>query len=313
VRAKSKIQIPNSKQDPKSKSQAGVRTSSGSRSVFCTLKFAIWILFGIWILGFGISVQAATNSTSAASRNIGIEGKVTVALPKPDYKPRSLDDRTELILRIESVKPLPNGQHRYELFYMGLEPGSYRLADFLIRPDGTTPDEVGDLRIQVRAMLPDNHDGKLNAYVPRAFPFIGGYRARLGVVTAIWVGGIAAFIIASRKKRIIQAPALIVPQPSFAERLRPLVEDAAAGKLNVEGQAHLERLLMGYWRERLNLPELRMADSLARLKAHAEAGELLRALERWLHRPNGARHEEIAELLQMYRNNSAARVKGAAA
>ena len=97
-------------------------------------------------------------------------------------------------------------------------------------------------------------------------------------------------------------PVVVIPPPSFAERLRPLVEEAAAGKLTVEGQANLERLLMGYWREKLNLPELRMAESLARLKAHAEAGELLRALERWLHRPGGAMRDEVSMLLHPYRN-----------
>ena len=266
--------------------------------------FSLRLCIPAVILFFIFQSFGATNGngTNAASRNIGIEGKVTAALPKPDYKPRPLDDRTELILRIESVKALPNGQHNYEFFYMGLEPGNYKLADYLIRPDGSRPDELGDLRIQVRAMLPDDHDGKLNAYVPRLFPSIGGYRNALIAGGTIWALGIAAFIIASRKKRVVAEPVFVVAQPSFAERLRPLVEEAAEGKLSVEGQAHLERLLMGYWREKLNLPELRMAESVSQLKAHTEAGELLRALERWLHRPSGASHEEIGSLLKPYRN-----------
>ncbi len=278
------------------------RMSKWGRDLLTMFRSSFVIGHSSLLLAFCLQLPAATNSTNTASHNIGIEGKVTVALPKPDYKPRPLDDRTELILRIESVKPLPNGQHSYEFFYMGLEPGAYKLADYLMRPDGSRPDELGDIRIQVRAMLPDDHDGKLNAYVPRLFPFIGGYRVMLGVIGVVWIGGIAAFILASRRKRVIEQPVLVAPQPSFAERLRPLVEDAAAGKLSVEGQAQLERLLMGFWREKLNLPQLRMAESLLRLKAHSEAGELLRALERWLHRPDGASQEEITALLQPYRN-----------
>ncbi len=271
------------------------------RSPHCCLLFAVYLMFEVWCLVF--STAAATNSTnvSTASRNIGIEGSVSVALPRPDYQPRPLDDRTELILRIEKVTPLTNGQHRYEFFYMGLEPGAYQLADFLIRPDGSRPDELGDLRIQVCALLPDDHNGALNNYMPRQFPFIGGYRVMLIVLGVVWVGGIAAFILLSRKKRVVAALVVVVPPPSFAERLRPLVEEAAAGTLTVEGQANLERLLMGYWREKLNLPDLRMAESLARLKAHAEAGELLRALERWLHRPGGATQEEVVAVLEPYR------------
>jgi hypothetical protein len=255
------------------------------------------------IVFLGLHSFAATNGTNGTpSRNIGIEGNVSVALPRADYRPRPLDDRTELILRIESITTLTNGQHRYDFYYMGLEPGLYKLADYLIRPDGSRPDELDDVRIQVRALLPDDHDGKLNAYLPRLFPFIGGYRVMLVVLAVVWAGGIAAFIIVSRKKRPVEAPVMGPPEPSLAERLRPLVEAAAMGELSVEGQATLERMLMGYWRERVSLPDVRMAEALMRLKAHTEAGELLRALERWLHRPGGVSRDEVASLLQPYRN-----------
>jgi len=310
VKTNSKSQIPNPKQNPKSKIQWRVDISNtgwNSTGALWNLKFRIWSLFGIWILGFGICLQAATNT---ASRNIGIEGGVAINLPRADYQPRPLDDRTELILRIERVTTLASNQHRYEFFYMGLEPGAYKLADFLIHPDGTRPDELGELRIQVRAMLPEDHDGKLNAYVPRLFPFVGGYRAALVALAVLWVGGIAAFIYFSRKKRVVIAPVLAPPAPSFAERLRPLVEEAATGKLSVDGQANLERLIMGYWREKLNLSELRLAEAIARLKAHAEAGELLRALERWLHRPGGATREEVTALLEPYRGKAVAEEGG---
>jgi len=267
--------------------------------------FSLCLCASVAIQFFALQSFAATNATNGtntASRNIGIEGSVSITLPRADYQPRPLDDRTELILRVDKVTALASNQHRYDFLYMGLEPGAYKLADYLIHFDGTRPEELGDLRIHVRAMLPEDHDGKLNAYVPRVFPFIGGYRAALIALGVLWAGGIAVFIYFSRKKRVVAAPAAVVPPPSFAERLRPLVEEAAAGKLSVEGQANLERLLMGYWREKLSLSELRAAESLAKLKAHTEAGELLRALERRLHRPGGATKEEVSSLLQPYRN-----------
>jgi hypothetical protein len=177
----------------------------------------------------------------------------------------------------------------------------YKLADYLVRLDGSRPDELDDLRIAVRALLPDDHDGKLNAYVPRRFPFIGGYRVALATLGVLWLGGIGACILFSRKKRVVASPPVVALEPSFAERLRPLVEEAAAGRLTVEGQAHLERLLMGFWRERLSLSELRVAEALTKLKAHAEAGELLRAIERWLHRPGGVAREEMLAVLEPYR------------
>ena len=79
------------------------------------------------------------------------------------------------------------------------------------------------------------------------------------------------------------------------------MEAAAGGNLSVDGKAQLERLLMGFWREKLNLPDVRMAEALAELKAHAQAGELLRALERWLHQRTGATAAEVQALLAPYR------------
>ena len=246
-----------------------------------------------------LAAHAATNGI--VSRSIGIEGKTSLTLPRPDYRPRPLDDRTELIVRIESVTASSNTQYRYDFYYMGLEPGAYSLADYLVRPDGSRPDELAGLGLAVRAMLPEDHDGQLNAYIPRPFPFIGGYRAFLLLLGLLWAGGIAAFVVSYRKRRIVVVPAPVVVAPSLADRMRPLVEAAVRGELSTDGQAQLERLLLGYWREQLDLPELRMAEALARLKEHAEAGQLLRALERWLHQRAGAPVEEVSALLEPYR------------
>jgi len=247
-----------------------------------------------------------------ASQHLGIEGHATFDLPRADYRPRPLDDRTEVILRVESNTPTADGQHRYELFFMGLEPGDYSLADFLMRPDGSRPDELAGIRLHAQAILPDDHSGQLTAYVPRRFPFIGGYRVFLGFVTLLWVGGIVGFVMSYRKRRKVDQPVVLTPEPTIAERLRPLVEAAARGQLSVEEKAQVERLLTGFWRERLGLPEARMADAVAQLKAHAEAGALLGAVERWLHRREGASAEQISELLAPYRHAPAPNNGGAA-
>jgi hypothetical protein len=63
---------------------------------------------------------------------------------------------------------------------------------------------------------------------------------------------------------------------------------------------------MGYWRDKLGLSEFSLAEALRRLKAHPEAGQLLRAMERWLHRPGGAGRDEVAAALEPYRNLPAA-------
>jgi hypothetical protein len=255
-------------------------------------------------------IPAPAEATNA-SQHLGIEGRAIFELPRADYRPRPLDDRTEVILRVESITPATGNRHRYEIYFMGLEPGDYSLAEFLMLPDGSRPDELATIRLRPQSLLPDDHNGQLTGYVPRRFPFVGGYRVFLILAVLLWVGGIIGFVMSYRQRKTTAAPVLTAPLPTFAERLRPLVEAAARGELSIEEKAQVERLLTGFWREKLRLPEQRMADALAELKAHTEAGALLRTLERWLHRREGASAEQISSLLAPYRDAPATSHGGA--
>ncbi len=255
-----------------------------------------WLRIVSLVVGLWASASAAL-----PPRVIGIEGDLKVTLARGDYQPKPFDDRTALILRLEAVTPSADGKHVYDFHYMGFEPGIYQLSDYLIHPDGTLAIEIGEVQIEVKSILPPNHDGALNRYLPRPFPWIGGYRMLLGILAALWVLGLLSFVWFYRRKK----PVLMVddtpPPPTYAERMRPFVEAAAAGSLTSSGQAQLERLMTGYWREKLALPEnQRMAESLAALMRDTQAGSLLRAMERWLHCPGGASAAEINSLLEPY-------------
>jgi hypothetical protein len=89
------------------------------------------------------------------------------------------------------------------------------------------------------------------------------------------------------------------------ERLRPLVDRALRRELDLEGQARLERLLLGHWRRRLGWEGLPMDEALRRLRGHEEAGALIRALESWLHRPEGVTTVDVGVLLAPYRDVAA--------
>lgn len=251
-----------------------------------------------------LTINAASLAVESPSpRVIGIEGDVQITLDRGDFQPKPLDDRTPLILRVEAVKPKSEGKFTYDFHYIGFEPGSYKLADYLIHPDGTPATEIGDLPVSVRSILPPDYDGALNRYVRRPFPWFGGYRMMLAGLAALWVLGLLAFIWLGRRKKSVIVEETPPPSPSYADRMRPYVEAAAAGNLSSTGQAELERLMIGFWREKLALTEQRMADTLAAMKRHAEAGSLLRALEHWLHRPGGVSHEEVDSLLVPYRQS----------
>ena len=241
-----------------------------------------------------------------AEQGIGLENHVEITLDRGDYEPKSIDDRTPLILRLEKIKPAENGRFTYRFHSISFEPGSYRLADYLVHLDGTPAMDLGETPIEIKPILPPDFQGQLNAFSPQPFPALGGYRMLLGGLAVLWLCGLPALIFMGRKKPIQVVLEEVPPAPSYAERIRPLVEAAAAGNLTATDQATLERLLTGYWREKIGQPEQRMGEALTALKAHPEAGALLRALERWLHQPAGASRADIEKLLEPYRQPAVA-------
>ncbi len=253
---------------------------------------------------FALLASALISSAEPMEKGIGLESDVVITLDRGDYLPRPMDDRTPLILRLDGMKPAENGRFTYSFHYISFEPGSYRLADYLMHPDGSAATDLGETPIEIKSILPPTFQGELNPFSPRPFPTLGGYRMVLGGLAVLWLCGLPALIWLGRKKKAVLVEEAVIPTPSYAERIRPFVEAAAAGSLTASGQAELERLLTGYWREKIASPEQRMSESLAALKKHPEAGSLLRALERWLHQPGGASKSEIESLLQPYRQDS---------
>lgn len=247
-------------------------------------------------------LPAAGGSTP---KGIGLEGDVEVTLDRGDYQPKPMDDRTPLILRLDQVRPDAEGRFTYSFHCIGFEPGTHRLADYLVHPDGTPASDLGETPIEVKSILPPDFKGELNPFSPGPFPRLGGYRNLLVLLAVVWLCGLPALIWLGRRKKAMATVAPPAPPPSYAERLRPFVEAAAQGTLDTSGQAELERLLTGYWRERVAVPDQRVGEALATLKQHPEAGALLQALERWLHRPGGATHTEINRLLEPYRRPTA--------
>jgi hypothetical protein len=64
--------------------------------------------------------------------------------------------------------------------------------------------------------------------------------------------------------------------------------------------------LITHWQQRLNLAETSTTDLIRQLRQHPEAGELLRVLEDWLHRPPGRAAIQIEDFLAPYARGASA-------
>jgi hypothetical protein len=232
---------------------------------------------------------------------IGIEGSRRVVLPGEKFEAAPVGDKSKIILRIHDV--FPHGtDHRYDLRYFGFVPGEYDLAQYLRNADGTAPTNLPPIPVHISGILPEDHDGMLIDEEAGDFMLSGSYTAWLIGLGGVWLLAAWPLFLLGRKKKTSLGQVDGDDSPDLAERLRPLVEQAANGTLDTDGRARLERMVFSHWRERLDLPEDGdVAELHHQLKVHDEAGPLLHGLEDWLHRPPGTATVDIPALLAPYR------------
>ena len=252
------------------------------------------------------AAAAAPSQLPTTMPTVGVEGRIELALPGSLLQGKPVTDKAPLLLRVASTQPAPRREDIwYDLRYMGLVPGAHDLKNYLVRVDGSPTGDLPSIPVAVLGLLPEDHKGELVRTSSARWPFFGGYRLVIGAVAGLWAALLVPLIVAGRKKRA----KIVAPPPkrkTFADRLRPLIDQAARGTLSIEEKGKLERMLLWYWQQRLDLIADSPADAIAALRRHAEAGALSRALEEWLHRrpgtSGGAATTEVNALLAPYRD-----------
>jgi hypothetical protein len=232
--------------------------------------------------------------------SVGMPGILReLVLPGSELEAKRITDRkTPIILRIVRVSPHGTA-FRYDLEYVGLEPGTFDLKEYLQRKDRSSTADLPPVRVTITSVLP-REQVLPNELEPAAPPRLGGYWLLLTIGAIVWILGLLAILFVGRKRR--QTAAVAGRPKTLAEHLRPLVEEAVAGRSDPTRLADLERALITYWTKRLGLYEKKPVDALPVLRQHAEAGPLLRQLEVWLHQRQRPETIDVAALLAPYRN-----------
>jgi hypothetical protein len=257
----------------------------------------------------GLCAPAARAGEDRRTTTVGLPARIEgLVLPGPELEvaPQA-DHNAPLVVRITNTYKHGTG-YRYDLVYYALEPGEYDLTKVLRRRDGSPKGDLPAVTVSVRAVLPPGqvlpHDLE-----PRPAPSLGGYRLALVAGSVVWGLGLLAILLLGRRRRAAAAADEARPR-SLADQLRPLVEEALAGRLTTPRRAELERLLLAYWRRRLDLQGQKPHEAFATLRRHPEAGPLLTSLEAWLHRPDPAGEIDLPALLRPYQNAPAEASEG---
>lgn len=240
-------------------------------------------------------------ASNAQPPTVGMEGQLEVILPEAGLTAKTPDHKTPLLLRIAHTQP-HGTLTRYDLRYIGRVPGKHDLREYLFNTNGLPATNLAELIVSVSGVLPEQHNGWLEEQALHAPSLFGGYRAVAAIVVVLWIAALFVILRTGRKPKPASVEVAVQRAPTFAERLRPLVERAAAGGLSADEKAALERMLINHWQRRLGLAGTDSGELIARLRQHTEAGALLRALEDWLHRPPGSAKVEVETVLAPYRN-----------
>ena len=263
-----------------------------------TLRPFLGLFVGLAVLGLPMAESAEPRSSST----VGMPAKIDqIVIPGTELEAAPIEDRrTPVVLRIAATYP-HGSAFRYDLVYYGLEPGDYDLRSYLRRKDGSPLGDIPPITVTVSPLLAP---GQIMPHSPplEPSPRMGGYRFLIAVGASLWLAGLTYILMRGRRRASLATAASDRPV-TLADRLRPLVAEAMAGTLGEEKQAELERLLIGHWRDRLGLGDERPAVAMSAMRAHPEAGPLLRRLEDWLHRPEAERRvrgDELADILRPY-------------
>lgn len=273
-------------------------------------RFVLFILV-VWFSCVGVAeISHAQDAVQGqveikADTSVGIEASYLLPWKGPELFAKPVNDRAVLLVRIADVKEDPEqvGTKVYDIRYIADMPGRYDLRKFLFDIDEKEVTELPSMPVVVTEVLPEKHDGALADLENMGLPEMGGYRKILYVLIGVWLIPIVLMFvrhyIRTRPEPIVPEP----PAPTLADQLRPFIQNAQQGKLSPSQQAKLELLLIACWKQRLNIKSDSQWEVVQKLKAHEDAGSILRALEQWLHAPPAQRKiddEQISRLLAPY-------------
>lgn len=231
---------------------------------------------------------------------VGISGKLEqVILPAPELIPQEIvDSEAAFILRRLAVYP-HGDMFRYDFEFYGLEPGDYDLMDYLRPVHGGEFTAATNLIVRIKSILPPGQIEPAALEPPRV-QVTGGYKNLLTVLAVVWGIGLIALILWNRQRKPAPKADVDLREPTAQELLTPLAEKAIDGSISLDEKASLERIVLGFWRRRLQLENLKSSEAMTRIKADPEAGQLLRAMEEWLHRPGTPENVDLKALLKPY-------------
>ena len=121
----------------------------------------------------------------------------------------------------------------------------------------------------------------------------------MGIAAILWCAGLfAIFKLWPKNSQGLHVGADNSPRTRL-EEIRNLLNAAVSGDdFSVADKVKLEGMVVGFWREHKQIQNLSAQSAVSTLREDAEAGPLLKQLERWLYDRPQLAHGDVADLLR---------------
>ena len=262
----------------------------------------------VFVLPGHVALQA---QDPLSQSSVGIEGHFHFKWSGEALEVAPIPEDSPVLVRIAAVTmdTQNNNQANYDIRWLALLPGDHDLSVFF-RHGENRPADLPAMMVNADSLLGSDHEGNLANLPGTLSPVIDFPAWVLWAVAGFWLVLPLIILIVLRWMRPPPPPPVVEVVLTIADKLRPYVDQALAGDLNSEGKAALERLLLAFWRDDLNLGSFRHAEALQAMRRHEVAGELIVAIEHWLHsgKETNADTEEVEKLLQPYKSMAADKV-----
>ena len=275
---------------------------------------AISALLSLALLcAFAPAVRAQSGETRAIARAArGSVGSIEVTYRDAPLRAKALRDANAPVL----VRVTALGDDRYRIDYIGAVTGTYDLLPAIERADGRVPEGLdagtGSLSVEIFSQLPPNAGTDVFGLSAPGFNFSAHYTTALWTLGALWTAVPAFFLIRRAMRRTPPAAPVVAPrEPTTAELLFAAVDAARTRELTADERGQLELRLLQILRR--GAPEGDVAAAITALRADQRTAATVRAVESWLHAPEGGdRTRALAELDALRARSSDAPAAGGA-
>ena len=226
---------------------------------------------------------AQSDETTAVARAArGTVGSVEVTHRDAPLRAKALRDANAPVL----VRVTALGGDRYRIDYIGAVTGTFDLVPAIERADGRAPEGLGPLSVEIFSQLPPNPGTDVFGLSAHGFSLSAHYTTALWTVAVLWTA-VPAFFLIRRAMRRTSAPAPVAPprEPTTAELLFAAVDAARTRELTADERGQLELRLLQILRK--GSPDGDVAAAITALRADQRTAAIVRAVESWLHAPEG--------------------------